>query len=330
MALQGTLEFREGWTKISQKELDGILTKHKLFADQKQGGERAKLSMFDLSYLDMSGRNLWQADLTGALLCHCSLEEANFKDAILFVADMRFANMTEANFDRADLRGTCMAGANMTEASLIDADMRDGVLMKSLSKGGDLTPIVHDEATAGLVRAVARGANMQGAKVSDSMIVQTDLTDCNLKNAKFIRANLSLTNLTGCNLEGADFTEAVLSGAIFRGAIFSNTVLDNADLSGANLIGAIFEKVDLSKVDLSEAVLPKSIENLDHPLQDIVIAHGEWVKSNGREGARAELSEMDLTGIALDSANLSAADLSYAILRDAKLSKTELLMADLS
>ena len=126
----------------------GILTKHKLFADQKQGGERAKLSMFDLSYLDMSGRNLWQADLTGALLCHCSLEESNFKDAILFAADMRFANMTEANFDRADLRGTCMAGANMTEASLIDADMRDGVLMKSLSKGGDLAPIVHDEATA--------------------------------------------------------------------------------------------------------------------------------------------------------------------------------------
>jgi uncharacterized protein YjbI with pentapeptide repeats len=49
-------------------------------------------------------------------------------------------------------------------------------------------------------KATVRGANMSGAKTLDSVVVQTDLTDCNLKNAKFVRANLSLSNLTGCNL----------------------------------------------------------------------------------------------------------------------------------
>ena len=307
MSLRDTPEFREQWTKITQKELDEILVRHEKFATNKGGGERAKLGMYDMSYLDFSGRQLAGADFTGALLCHCSLNGTNLKDAILFAADLRFADMREAIIDRADLRGACMAGADLSAASLIDTDMRDGVLLKPTATGGDLVAVVHDEATGGLERAVARGANMKGARVSDSMIVQTDLTDCNLENAKFIRANLSLTNLTGCNLQGADFTEAVLSGAIFRGAIFSNTILDNADLSGANLIGAIFDNVDFSKVDLTDAMLPKGVENMEMSFQEILVNHDRWVKSNGKAGKRAELSETDLSGQNLEKVNLSAA-----------------------
>ena len=172
MSLRDTPEFRDQWTKITQKELDEILTSHERFATSKGGGSRAKLGMYDMSYLDFSGRALGGADFTGALLCHCSLAGANLKDAILFAADLRFADLREAVIDRADLRGACMAGADLSAASLIDTDMRDGVLLKPTATGGDLVAVVHDEATGGLERAVARGANMKGAKVSDSLIVQ--------------------------------------------------------------------------------------------------------------------------------------------------------------
>ncbi len=48
MTLQEDLNL-SGWTKVTQQELDEILEKHELFVDNSRGGERAKLSMHNLS-----------------------------------------------------------------------------------------------------------------------------------------------------------------------------------------------------------------------------------------------------------------------------------------
>ena len=166
----------DGWQKLTQQELDVILDKHLEFVKGTRGGERAKLGMMDASYLDFSGRDLSRADLVGAMLCHCEMEETKLAEANLFACDLRGAVMVRANFDRADLRGACMAGANMTLASFVDCDMRDGVLLRS-GERGELTQLSRNDLTAGMEKAKVRGANMSGAKVSDSVIVQTDLTD---------------------------------------------------------------------------------------------------------------------------------------------------------
>ena len=331
MSLQSSREFGDHqWKKISQQELDEILEKHMLFANGRTGGERATLSMFDLSYLDLSGRNLARIECAGTLFCHCDLSDANLEGAVLFAADMRYTNLQRVKLDKSDIRGACLAGSDLTGASLVDADMRDGVLLKPKKGGGDLIPVVHEDATGGFEKATIRGADMTGAKVSDSMIVQTDMTDCILRNAKFIRTNLSLSNLTGCDLEGADFTDANLSGAIFHGAVFNHTNLSNADLSGADLVGAIFDNMDLTKVNLDVAYLAKRVEDLDISLQEIVLLHARWVDSNGSDGARAVFSKTDLTGKDLSGVNLAASDMSFAILQKVNFSRSELLMADLS
>ena len=57
--------------KLSQKELNDIIDLHEQFLQGTQGGERAKLGMMDLSYLDLSGCDMKRADLVGTLLCHC-------------------------------------------------------------------------------------------------------------------------------------------------------------------------------------------------------------------------------------------------------------------
>ncbi len=173
------------------------------------------------------------------------------------------------------------------------------MLLRSAAEGGDLTPLVHDEATAGMEKTTLKGADMTGAKVAANLIVQTDLTDCILKNASFKGANLSMSNLTGCDLEGADFSDANLSGAIFHGAVFAATTLDNADLSGADMIGAMFENMDFSKVNLDAAHIAKTLGDLDIEIKEVIIKHGEWVKTNGKEGERADLSKMDLSGESL-------------------------------
>ena len=67
----------DGWQKLTQQELDVILDKHLEFVKGTRGGERAKLGMMDASYLDFSGRDLSRADLVGAMLCHCEMEETN-------------------------------------------------------------------------------------------------------------------------------------------------------------------------------------------------------------------------------------------------------------
>ena len=101
-----------------------------LFANGRTGGERATLSMFDLSYLDLSGRNLARIECAGTLFCHCDLSDANLEGAVLFAADMRYTNLQRVKLDKADIRGACLAGSDLTGATLVDADMRDGVLLK--------------------------------------------------------------------------------------------------------------------------------------------------------------------------------------------------------
>ena len=211
MTLQDELEGKTQWTKVSQQELDSILERHALFVDGQHNGERMQLGMHDLSYLDMAGRDLSRAELTGAVMSHCNLEGAKLNDAILFAADLRFCNMVGAELNHAYLRGAALAGADLSGAMMNDVDMRDGVLLRSAAEGGDMTPLVHDDANPGMEQTILKGADLTRAKVSANLIVQTDLTDCILKNASFNGANLSMSNLTGCDLEGADFTDANLA-----------------------------------------------------------------------------------------------------------------------
>ena len=80
MTLQGELDHKDQWKKLSQQELDEVLDKHEKFVNNQRDGERAQLGMHDLSYLDMAGRNLSRAELTGAILNHCTLEGAKMHD----------------------------------------------------------------------------------------------------------------------------------------------------------------------------------------------------------------------------------------------------------
>ena len=73
MTLQDELEYKDQWTKVSQKELDRALDRHEAFVNNERDSERMQLNMHDLSYLDMAGRNLSRAELTGAVVAHANL-----------------------------------------------------------------------------------------------------------------------------------------------------------------------------------------------------------------------------------------------------------------
>ena len=125
--------------RITQKELEVFLRKHKLWLDNKEGGSRANLS----------GANLSRANLSGADLSRANLSGANLSGADLSGADLSGADLSGANLSWADLSWANLSGANLSRANLSGADL----------SGADLSG-------ANLSRANLSGANLSGANLS--------------------------------------------------------------------------------------------------------------------------------------------------------------------
>ena len=60
-------------TKLTQKDINAAIARHEMLVSGRMGGARAVFAFCDLSGLDLSGRNLSDADFTGAIL-----EETDF------------------------------------------------------------------------------------------------------------------------------------------------------------------------------------------------------------------------------------------------------------
>ena len=79
---------------ITQEELNEILKKHLKFIRNKEGGERA-----DFSNANLSGADLWNANLRNA-----NLSGADLSGADLWNANLRNANLSGADLSGADLK----------------------------------------------------------------------------------------------------------------------------------------------------------------------------------------------------------------------------------
>ena len=93
-------------------------------------------------------------------------------------------------------------------------------------------------------------ANLMGADLTG-----TNLMDANLTGANLMRANLMDANLTGADLTGAYLTRANLMDADLTGADLMDADLTDANLSGANLMGADLEHVWRASTLVLEAIL---------------------------------------------------------------------------
>ena len=167
--------------KITQEELNEILEKHKKWLEDNEVGERADLSVADLSGANLSVANLSVADLSGANLSRADLSGANLRWANLRVADLRWANLSGA-----DLRGADLSGANLSGADLSGADLS-----------------VANLSVANLSVADLSGANLSGADLRVADLSGANLSGVNLSGADLRGADLSVANLRWANLSGA-------------------------------------------------------------------------------------------------------------------------------
>jgi len=205
--------------------------------------------------LDLRGRDLRQANFSGARLDNADLRAARLEGADLQRAGLRGAVFTtglsqpqEDGEGHPGHHGSLVAPAQLQRATLRMADLDDVDLSGVALEGADLTGAYLQGAL--LNRTVLRGATLSAARLSGASLVRADLAGADLRGAQ-----LQAANLTGADMRGADLAEADLRGADLHdakldGANLRNTRLRGADLGNASLRSACFAATDLGLSNL--------------------------------------------------------------------------------
>ncbi|MEW6145797.1 MAG: pentapeptide repeat-containing protein [Thermodesulfobacteriota bacterium] len=88
---------------------------------------------------DLSGANLYNADLSGVDLEGAKLNDAILANANLSGANLKGAELRNADLTGAKLKGATLAGADLTNAVLINSDLSDADLTAANMEGADVT-----------------------------------------------------------------------------------------------------------------------------------------------------------------------------------------------
>src|ERR1700709_1134847 len=131
------------FAKLTQKDVSAAAARHEMLYSGRMGGPRAVYAFCDLSGLDLSGRNLADADFTGAYLEETNLAGAKLDSASFFGASLKRANLAGSSLRRADMRGTSLRGSNLIGADMYEADLREGKIAEK-GASGDLKVLQHD------------------------------------------------------------------------------------------------------------------------------------------------------------------------------------------
>jgi uncharacterized protein YjbI with pentapeptide repeats len=169
-------------------------------------GHRVNLYGRNLSGLNLTDVDLWNAQLGATNFSGANLTKTNFTGAL-----MQNSNLQNATISRTIFLGAVMNGADVSATNLSTAffgNMMRGLTMTS--NGSTVLPTNYVFRNSNLVgpSMVQYNANFSGA----------DLSGLNLTGSNFWQANLSNTNLSSANLTSVDL-RANLTGASGSGIV---------------------------------------------------------------------------------------------------------------
>ena len=149
--------------------------------------------------VDLSGRDLRGADLTGAFFVRADLRRARLDGANLGDAVMEGANLTLARIAYANFRGARMESARFSQATI---------------RG-----------------AVFVAARMRSADFLRADISETDFRNANFRNADFTDASFRDVSFANAKLFGSVFSRTSLDGVRFRNAVFGRSIFNAVDMT---------------------------------------------------------------------------------------------------
>ena len=86
-----------GFARLTQRDVSAAISRHEMLYSGRLGGARAVFTFCDLSGLNLAGRNLADADFTGAILEEANLKGAKLDSASFFGTDLRRAKIGRAH-----------------------------------------------------------------------------------------------------------------------------------------------------------------------------------------------------------------------------------------
>ncbi|MEH2546805.1 hypothetical protein V1283_003450 [Bradyrhizobium sp. AZCC 2262] len=140
---------------------------------------------------DLSGANLYRAQLSKVNLGEVNLREANLSEASLYDARLAGADLRKAKLYQADLNFAKLGGADLSMANLSGARLR----------------------TADLANAKLFRANLNAAHLGNAKLVKANLTGADLQYALLVETDLTGADLTGSRTHGVSAWGLKLDGA---------------------------------------------------------------------------------------------------------------------
>ena len=160
--------------------------------------------------LNLRGRHLNFADLSGSLLPRAVLISARLHHATLSQTQLQGALLNDAQLPMANLGAIRLRGARMSGAQLQKADLNNAQLQEV-----DL-----------------HLAQLQVAKLEGAQLFGAQLHSANLQGANLHGASLHTANLSGTLLQGADLTMAQMQGAQLSGVVLKGADIGSLGLQG--------------------------------------------------------------------------------------------------
>jgi uncharacterized protein YjbI with pentapeptide repeats len=310
---------------LETKELDYLLERHKLWLEQNGSqGKRLDMKKLDFRSYDLRNKNLSKAKLVSSNFSGLNLDNLNLSGANISKADFSNTTMTEVNF-----AGINAPNTNFQKSKIKNSNLRIGNFR-----------------TANFENAIVIESFLERTILNQAQLLNSDFSNTHLKMAKFKNANLINTNLSQTNLSQTNFISANLENANITGAIFWqvqnaywNIKNINCDYLFIDEIGkqrlpssGIFKNNEaeeyLSKIELAGIKQKNNGINYSS-LEKTLNKHQLFMLTKGKEGERANLSNInfqeitlnnkDLRGALLDFTNFSDADLRWSTFKGSKL-----------
>ena len=140
-----------------------------------------------------------------------------------------------------DLDGAVFNVTNLHRAILDRANLEGAILAGSILVEAQLVG-------ANLHRAILDRANLEGTNLEGANLIEASLDWVNLARANLVGANLHRAGLIGANLARANLHRAILDRSNLAGANLARANLAGANLAKATCVGTVFAGVDLSEV----------------------------------------------------------------------------------
>ena len=178
---------------------------------------------------------------------------------------------------------------------------------------------------ADMSKAKLNGAILVEAKLNEAILIEAKLNEAILIEAKLNKAILLATELNGADLSKAELMESELIEAQLQGAILVEANLEQAQLQRAILIEAKLQKAELRKADFSYADLRKA------SFLEANLINACLIRANltGASFIRANLERADFEDANLTEALFWSAHLTETYFGEANLTKANFLMANL-